>query len=205
MQKQYESQYKSKTLAPGIEIYENAIPDCEQLIDFALSLDGWQDALVGNNEKNKNIRNNKMLPLPYDLGGELNWYILAKILKSISFDYCMKWHCDYELMEPPQLLHYIKGEGFYDYHMDTGPFSLRSFSCVAYLNDVKEGGETHFKHFDLNVSPKAGSVIMFPANFPYEHTAKPPISNDKFAVVTWFKPWTGVPSMLNIPQGEHNE
>jgi hypothetical protein len=38
------------------------------------------------------------------------------------------------------------------------------------------------------VKPKAGRLLMFPANYAYEHEALPPKSGEKFVVVTWFTP-----------------
>ena len=91
-------------------------------------------------------------------------------------------------MESLQLLHYSTEEGFYRPHADSGPGMQRIFSAVLYLNDVNEGGETYFNNFDVSVSPKSGRLVMFPANFMYTHEARTPISNDKFALVTWFNP-----------------
>ena len=91
-------------------------------------------------------------------------------------------------MEYLQLLHYSTGEGFYKPHADSGPGAQRIFSALLYLNDVEEGGETYFEKFDVKIKPKAGRLALFPSNYVYGHEARPPKSNDKFVIVTWFNP-----------------
>jgi hypothetical protein len=192
------SDYKSETLAPGIELYDNIVEDCAEFIELALSKEGWRDSTfftpTETNKVDKSVRNTKILDLPYHLEGEIEWFVLSKMFKSVADDYSAKWRCGYQQMEHPQLLHYTKGEGHYDYHADAGPGTIRTFSAILYLNEVEEGGETHFQHFDLKISPKAGRLAMFPADYPYVHAALPPLSGDKFAIVTWFRPWMYAPS-----------
>ena len=65
---------------------------------------------------------------------------------------------------------------------------------MLYLNNVDSGGETYFNNFDLGIQPISGRLVMFPAQYPFMHESKSPISNDKFAVVTWFK------QVINDPQ-----
>lgn len=195
-------QYKSKTLGPGIELYEGILEDCDDVINIALGMDGWRDATFFSYEDHQkhddNIRKTRILDAPYHLETHISWFVLSQMLYSAAQHYCEKWETGFQMMEHPQILHYTAGEGHYNAHADAGPGVPRNFSSVLYLNDVEEGGETYFKNFDLTVSPKAGNLIMFPADFPYIHEARPPISNDKFAVVTWFRPW------LTAPNQKHN-
>jgi hypothetical protein len=73
------------------------------------------------------------------------------------------------------------------YHSDSwnNVSSSRQISIILYLNDVKEGGDTNFRHQDASVDPKKGRVLFFPANWCYTHQGKPPVSNSKYIVVTW--------------------
>ena len=196
--KMEEIEYKSKTLAPAIELYEGILEDCDDVIALAQSMDGWREATFFSPEdthkKDSNIRNTRILDAPYHLKSHVSWFVLSQMLYSVAEDYCRKWRTGFNNMEHPQILHYTAGEGHYNAHADAGPGVPRNFSAVLYLNDVEEGGETHFTHFDLTVAPKAGSLIMFPAEYPYVHEARPPLSNDKFAVVTWFRPWIESPN-----------
>jgi Rps23 Pro-64 3,4-dihydroxylase Tpa1-like proline 4-hydroxylase len=89
-------------------------------------------------------------------------------------------------MENVQILHYTKGEGYFARHTDGGRSMNRALSCVCYLNDVEEGGETVF-YSDITeiIKPIAGKIVFFPAD--HFHEAKVPISNDKHVAVTWFQ------------------
>lgn len=79
----------------------------------------------------------------------------------------------------------------YKGHVDHHPSNERVFSLVAFLNDGFEGGELTFPIFDVSVQPKAGSVVMFPSNFPYFHYANSVGENNpddvKYSLVTWFR------------------
>lgn len=79
-----------------------------------------------------------------------------------------------------------KKEHFHDHadcwHFESGS---RVVSVIYYLNDVEEGGETHFTHLNYSVQPKKGRVLIFPSNFMFMHRANPPISNPKYVCICW--------------------
>lgn len=84
---------------------------------------------------------------------------------------------------------YPKGVGQYKVHTDAVNPDRglnRMISCVIYLNDVKEGGETEFTMHGVKFKPKRGSVLLFPSNFCYPHKGNMPISNDKYIITTFF-------------------
>ena len=86
------------------------------------------------------------------------------------------------------LLKYGRGaeyRGHVDHHEDNG----RVFSIVAFMNDVEDGGELVFPFQEIEIKPRAGTVIAFPSNFPFYHYAKPTGENSeevKYSMVTWF-------------------
>jgi prolyl 4-hydroxylase len=74
----------------------------------------------------------------------------------------------------------------------------RSWTAMAYLNDVEEGGETAFPHLGISIAPQAGMLLMWnnalPNGLPNEHTlhaALPVIRGRKFIITKWFRarPW----------------
>jgi hypothetical protein len=83
-----------------------------------------------------------------------------------------------------QLLRYGVG-GQYKAHHDAYPAVKRAVSVLIYLNDDYEGGEIEFINFDLKIKPKAGTLILFPSNYPYKHIAHPVTSGTKYVLVTW--------------------
>tara|TARA_R100001443_G_scaffold41032_1_gene54453 strand:+ start:536 stop:1258 length:723 start_codon:yes stop_codon:yes gene_type:complete len=88
---------------------------------------------------------------------------------------------------------YDKNDGYFNWHLDTGTvvnnrwrlFS-RSIVCMFYLNDVEQGGETGFYYQDLEIKPKKGTLVIFPAGFTHLHRGKKPISSNKYIANFWF-------------------
>ena len=77
------------------------------------------------------------------------------------------------------------GEQF-DTHVDacTKESSKRYLSFLFYLNDDFTGGETVF-HPDKTVTPKAGSVLVFPPTWQYPHAGLPLITGTKYILSTY--------------------
>ena len=73
-------------------------------------------------------------------------------------------------------------------HVDVGDLnsSRRFLAFLFYLNDDFEGGTTVFKLPDKEViTPKTGSVLMFPPTWQYPHEGKPVISGTKYIMSTY--------------------
>lgn len=78
---------------------------------------------------------------------------------------------------------YPRGQGCFKLHVDQTPGTpTRLMGVILYLNDVKEGGETHFPRQGVSVQPKAGRVVIAPAAWTHPHEGKMPISGDKCIV-----------------------
>ena len=95
-----------------------------------------------------------------------------------------------------QIQKYDKGSGHYNaWHVEQEDLgtSNRLFVFILYLNDVEEGGETGFlfKEGDdfFKVKPKAGTLIIHPASWPFIHKGYMPLSSDKYILTTWLC-WT---------------
>lgn len=181
----------AKELAPCVLMIDDAIENPQEVIDLAKKSEKTTfDAEITSSlidKVNKEIRDTKIFDIFPIYENDVFWWILAQKIWKYGDEYGKKYNINFSNMEFPQLLWYTAGQGFYKPHSDSYG-SSRTFSAVLYLNDVSEGGETHFEHFNISVKPKAGRLILFPANFSYLHGAKKPISNDKYAVVTWFNP-----------------
>jgi hypothetical protein len=85
-----------------------------------------------------------------------------------------------------QLLKYGEGHHFGN-HVDDNKMYPRTFSLSYYLNDDYEGGEIEFPRFGLKIKPVANQLIMFPANYVYNHIVHPVTSGTRYAVVNWFE------------------
>ena len=86
-----------------------------------------------------------------------------------------------------EALRYDVGEHYVE-HFDNGSphVANRICSMVTYLNDNYEGGEIEFPLFDASFKPSAGSVVVFPSNYPYLHTVKPVTSGSRYALNVFF-------------------
>jgi len=83
-------------------------------------------------------------------------------------------------------LRYQEG-GYYKMHSDSDAGLYRVVSCLIYLNPSEyEGGEIHFKNFNITYKPDVPSVVLFPSNYAYIHQAMPVKSGIKYAITNWY-------------------
>lgn len=71
-------------------------------------------------------------------------------------------------------------------HFDSvGPVSSRYLVFLWYLNDVADGGETHFTDLQIKVPPREGRMLMFPPYWMYRHAGEAPVSDSKYILSTY--------------------
>jgi len=182
-------------IAPGIVVYDDIIKNTQRFIDLSLKTDGWVDPEIYDTDTNNNmvsiinhdIRNSKNLPFYHDYSDPIEWFELYQVIWRYADAYSKFYNTLFKSMEFCQFIHYKKYDGYYHSHYDATPGSNRVFSCVLYLNDVSEGGETYFNNFDIAVKPVAGRILFFPSEYSYTHEARMPKNGDKFVIVTWFR------------------
>jgi hypothetical protein len=80
-------------------------------------------------------------------------------------------------------------QGYHVWHFeaDSIPTATRLLAFIIYLNDVNDGGETEFLYKSMRVSPKKGSVVIFPCGFAHAHRGNPPLSGDKYVLTGWIE------------------
>jgi prolyl 4-hydroxylase len=91
-----------------------------------------------------------------------------------------KPHCDY-----------FSGDGFINYCLASGQ---RTWTCMVYLNDVEEGGETDFPEINIKFKPKKGMAVFWshfdsngkenPASL---HAGTPVIKGKKIIITKWYR------------------
>ena len=92
-----------------------------------------------------------------------------------------------KLLEEFRLKRYNGGsDDRYDEHIDVqSPDSSRRFlSFLFYLNDDFTGGETEFTEGGL-VTPRRGSVLVFPPYWMYPHAGRRVITGTKYIMSTY--------------------
>jgi len=80
------------------------------------------------------------------------------------------------------------GGGYHHWHCEnsTWEMSNRSLVWAIYLNDEFEAGETEFLHQHIRVKPKRGTVVIWPAAWPWQHRGNPPINGTKYILTGWY-------------------
>ncbi|KWV92611.1 2OG-Fe(II) oxygenase [Erythrobacter sp. YT30] len=70
----------------------------------------------------------------------------------------------------------------------------RSWTAMAYLNNVEEGGGTHFTELGINIEPKAGVLLVWnnatPEGMPNEalmHAGTPVVKGTKYVITKWYR------------------
>jgi len=98
-----------------------------------------------------------------------------------------------------QVVHYGPGEE-YRSHVDPSPernskegIKHRKMTCLFYLNDVVDGGETEFPKLNLRIKPKLGRMIYFEnytkdgkINYDSTHRSVPVSVGEKWAFNLWY-------------------
>lgn len=97
-------------------------------------------------------------------------------------------------------------KGHFDY-FDTTAFywpqevlrgGQRSWTAMAYLNDVEEGGTTEFPELNIEIPPQKGALLIWnnarpdgEPNPKTKHAATPVVRGTKYVITKWFRtrPW----------------
>jgi hypothetical protein len=84
-------------------------------------------------------------------------------------------------------MRYQRGFGYYDAHVDAfrQATDWRVVSMIAYLNNVRSGGETEFTYLRRTVCPQAGKVLIFPSFYGCAHRSRLAETDNKYAIVAF--------------------
>lgn len=161
----------------GIEFYNNIFENPENIIDTLNKLE-WEDPLIINNNRSNSV----MYINQY--GSNKDFFDLVKnsINQNVQ-DYCKKYSLPELSFEIIEGLRYQPNQQFFS-HYDNGAKHVvqRVVSCVIYLNDDYEGGEIEFHNFETKIKPVKNSMILFPSNYPYAHSAHIVKSGTRYAL-----------------------
>ena len=84
---------------------------------------------------------------------------------------------------------YSPGDHFSAVHTERASSSTmhRVLALMTYLNDVEEGGETSFHYYNINVKPKKGKTIIWPAEWTHAHSGGLVKQGCKYIVTGWIQ------------------
>ncbi len=82
---------------------------------------------------------------------------------------------------------YLPGGHFGNIHSERTSINTlhRLFAFMTYLNDVEDGGETKFSHYDVSIKPEIGKTIIWPAEWTHAHTGEILNSGKKYIITGW--------------------
>jgi 2OG-Fe(II) oxygenase superfamily len=196
-------------IAPGIVIYNDVIPDGENLYnDIEEAMESaqlpWVQARVqeGNDTPdtvNTMSRDTLTFGVPY-LGGIKDTdvknahEVFFNTLNNIFFTNFDPIERDYKSMYQIEsiwhdqwgVLKYGEGQKFVN-HIDDHPEHHRRISTLYYINDNYSGGEINFPRFNISHKPKANQMILFPSTYVYNHSVSPVTEGTRYSVVSWLR------------------
>jgi prolyl 4-hydroxylase len=93
-----------------------------------------------------------------------------------------------------------------------GVMGQRTYTCMIYLNDVEEGGETHFTRVGAELKPRTGMAVIWNSlnpdgltNVNTMHQALPVIKGYKAVITKWFRSFSALPAKPSMFIKEANE
>ncbi len=113
------------------------------------------------------------------------------MLKPLVVDYCKTWPGAMDLRSMStacKVQKTVPGGGYHVFHAEnTGwQYVTRTLVWLVYLNDNFTGGETEFLNQSLRVVPEQGTVVIWPAAWPWQHRGNPPLTGDKYIATGWW-------------------
>ncbi|MEY2976282.1 MAG: prolyl hydroxylase family protein [Prochlorotrichaceae cyanobacterium] len=168
---------------------------CREIIDWVNHL-SLNPAGIQVRQIDSTVRSNDLLYLGEEESElqALNELIMEKI-KLVQAFLHQHYGIYFAHAEPCSILRYQEGQ-FYKRHVDNLLFSsrleeaarqvpIRDVSVVGYLNEAFEGGETYFDRQQVKITPRTGSVLVFPAYWTHPHASLPVRRGTKYAFTTW--------------------
>ena len=91
------------------------------------------------------------------------------------------------LGESPIIQHYKPGGGYMLKHFErTGLSSVTRFLVwMTYLNDVTDGGGTHFVYQNKTTSARKGRTLIWPTDFTHTHVGVVSETQEKYIITGW--------------------
>ena len=175
----------------------NPLSICDELIAYFESNKNKQKKGTTGLGENINIKNSvdiSILPKEIKLPGNEVFEKYFNNLFACYQDYTIQWPFLTNLAENLQigrfnLQRYQSGQHFQSVHTERFDLSTlhRIFAWMTYLNDVdvEEGGSTFFSHYDLEIQPKKGLTLIWPAEWTHAHKGNLLHADSKYIITGW--------------------
>jgi hypothetical protein len=170
---------------------------CDELISyFELNQSKQKRGVTasGQNVDSKNSTDMTISMSEIKLPGHEAFEMYFNELFSCYKDYCTQWPFLTTFANNVQvgsfnLQRYQSGQHFQKTHTERSNLQTlhRIFAFMTYLNDVdiKDGGSTVFSHYDLEIQPKKGLTLIWPAEWTHAHRGSLLYANAKYIITGW--------------------
>jgi len=164
---------------------------CQELIELFERDVRKEPGTFGNYIHNPLVKNSIDLFINIDDYPEIYGNIYKKLHTKLMNDFRDLKLFDFSIeIDTIKIQKTTKGDLCYIPHIDNDHHPSvcnRFIAFIYYLNDVKDGGGTHFLNQGVTVSAERGKVVFFPPYWTHVHEGLTPLSGDKYIMTGWFK------------------
>ena len=168
---------------------------CDELIDyFELNKACQAKGITGSgiNTDHKDSIDIVIRPREISLpGNEIFKKYFEKLFECHS-DYISQWPFIRNIAQKFEigsfnLQRYTPGQHFKSIHTERSGIGTlhRVFAFMTYLNDVEKGGSTYFSHYDLEIKPRKGLTLIWPAEWTHAHRGNILHAGEKYIITGW--------------------
>ena len=168
---------------------------CNELVNYFETNKGKHQQGVtglGLNKETKDRVDISLTPKDLTLPGNEVFHSYFKSLFECYKDYNNQWPFLKSIIKNLDigafnLGRYEPGQHFQFLHCERGSLDnlSRLLAFMTYLNDVDEGGSTHFKHYDLEINPQKGLTLLWPAEWTHAHKGNTVLAGSKYIITGW--------------------
>ena len=168
---------------------------CDELIAYFESNIAKQHIGVTEGGRNLSVKDRMDIPIApnqLDLPGNEVFKLYINSLFMCYKDYLVQWPFLAKIAQNLEmgsfnLGRYQRGQHFQKMHTERADLGSlhRVLAWMTYLNDVDEGGETYFSHYGLNIKPRKGLTIIWPAEWTHAHKGNVLLGESKYMITGW--------------------
>tara|TARA_B100000678_G_C18099347_1_gene458125 strand:+ start:289 stop:846 length:558 start_codon:yes stop_codon:yes gene_type:complete len=168
---------------------------CDELITYFESNIAKQHIGVTGAGHNLSVKDRIDIPIApnqLDLPGNEVFKLYINSLFTCYKDYLVQWPFLAEIAQNLEmgsfnLGRYQRGQHFQKMHTERDNLDTlhRVLAWMTYLNDVDEGGETYFSHYGLNIKPRKGLTMIWPAEWTHAHKGNVLLGESKYMITGW--------------------
>ena len=170
---------------------------CDQLISYFENNQGQQrPGIAGGGPLRLNVKDSIDMPIsPNILKDRNDGAIFRSYFEELFLfysDYNNQWPFLQNVFDSLEigsfnLQRYLPGQHFKKVHTERAGLSSlhRIFAFMTYLNTVEEGGSTFYEHYGLEIFPKKGLTLLWPAEWTHAHCGNPVEKGSKYIITGW--------------------